>query len=451
MTYLLNLRKWNPSTCNKKNDIYRRTSNRHIYFQRCRYRQTKYRSVFVSHFRDSQQLAFFITMRLSTVMIYHAILEQKDNTYMDLLDEEGRRRRDRRMPRIAIRRFKFSSFMHLYSSGNDQALLNATGHDHRSFGMLLSKFKRTYDYYMVDPESGKIRAKQLDNDGLPMGHKRELNALGALGLVLMWYRTRGSCTRNLAMLFGQTSSPMYRWLKFSRKVLLHVLSRDSDSKVSLPTVNDVRFYQAAISEKYPLCHEVWGAADGLKLLIQSSEDEAKQNKNFNGWTHGHYINCCFVFAPDGKIRVCILNAPGTFHDSTMADYGVYDAMEKVYDETGGKVVVDSAFKIGNKDYLIKSSQQDPLDERQLLLNRQATSIRQLSEWGMRMIEGSFPRLKDPLLFEEMGDRKVILRLMVHLYNYQTAKVGINQIMNTFMDKTGHFGGDTISEDANDML
>ena len=230
-----------------------------------------------------------------------------------------------------------------------------------------------------------------------------------------------------------------------------MLSRDPESQVKAPTVAEVRFYQAAIGEKYPLCADVWGAADGLKLLIQGTEDEAKQNKNYNGWTHGHYINSCFVFAPDGKIRVCLLNAPGTFHDSTMTDYGVYDAMEAVYDATGGKVVVDSAFKVSAKNFLIRSAQQDPQDARGLLLNRQATSIRQLSEWGMRMIQGSFPRLKDPLKFEEKGDRKIILRLMVHLYNFQTAQVGINQIMNSFMEKRGHFGGEAINEDANDFF
>ena len=32
--------------------------------------------------------------------------------------------------------------------------------------------------------------------------------------------------------------------------------------------------------------------------------------------------------------VCLLNAPGTIHDSTMADYGVYEDIEKVYDKTG---------------------------------------------------------------------------------------------------------------------
>ena len=41
--------------------------------------------------------------------------------------------------------------------------------------------------------------------------------------------------------------------------------------------------------------------------------------------------------------------------------------------------------------------------------------------------------------------------MVHLYNFQTAQVGINQIMNSYMDKTGHFGGAAINEDANDLF
>ena len=59
------------------------------------------------------------------------------------------------------------------------------------------------------------------------------------------------------------------------------------------------------------------------------------------------------------------------------------------------------------------------------------AVRQLSEWGMRMIQGQFPRVKDKLRFEEWGERKVILRLMVHLYNFQTDQVGMNQILNTF--------------------
>ena len=86
-----------------------------------------------------------------------------------------------------------------------------------------------------------------------------------------------------------------------------------------------------------------------------------QNQYFNGLTHGHCVNSLFVFGPDGKIYIFVLNAPGTFHDSTMADYHVYDSLEQIYQRTGCKVVVDSAFGSGKRDFLIKSSQGDPLD------------------------------------------------------------------------------------------
>ncbi len=82
-----------------------------------------------------------------------------------------------------------------------------------------------------------------------------------------------------------------------------------------------------------------------------------------------------MFCPDGKIPLCLLNAPGTFHDSTMADYGLYAGMEYIFMQSGDKVVVDSAFNVTNAPYLIKSSQTDPLDVHALRLNRQATSNR----------------------------------------------------------------------------
>ena len=138
----------------------------------------------------------------------------------------------------------------------------------------------------------------------------------------------------------------------------------------------------------------------------------------------------------------------------MADYGVYEKMEKIYDKFDAKVVVDSAFKIsGSKEYIIKSSQEDPTDPQKILINRAATSVRQLSEWGMRMISGSFPRMKDPILYEEKQDRKVILRLMVHLHNYQTSRVGINQILNSFCERdVAHYQNEFgINADANFML
>ena len=143
--------------------------------------------------------------------------------YKKWLSEEDRRRRDRRIPRSALRMWNFSSFRYLYLSGNNQALINATGHDHASFNKLLKLFEKTYLYWTWDRKRLIICRKVLDINGYPCGRHRDLSPIGCLGLVLMWYRTRGSCARSLSLMFGQTSTVLYTWLNFGRRVLLHVL------------------------------------------------------------------------------------------------------------------------------------------------------------------------------------------------------------------------------------
>ena len=50
-----------------------------------------------------------------------------------------------------------------------------------------------------------------------------MDAVGNLGLVLYWYRTRGSVVQGVCMAFGLTSTPMYKWIQFGRRVLLFAL------------------------------------------------------------------------------------------------------------------------------------------------------------------------------------------------------------------------------------
>ena len=372
-------------------------------------------------------------------------------SFHDSLSKNERRIRDRRYPRCSVPRWIDSPFKFLLDSQNDQALLNATGLSFYCFNELVSFFKPYYYGYTFDQSKGTIRKLRTKN-----GRKRELPAEGALGLVLVWYRTRGSVARGLQHFFGLTSSPIYNWLRFSRRILLYSLQEKVPaSAVKKPTPEEVEIYSSAISSLYPVLadEKVWGAADGIKLSIQGSSDYVKQNRNFNGWYHGHYINSVFVFAADGKIRICSINSPGTWHDSTISDYGVYEGLEDVFLQSNGKIVVDSAFRLENKDFLLKSSQHDPIGSPvKVSINRAATSVQQLSEWGMRMIQAQFPRLKDPLQYEENGERRVILSLLTRLYNYNVSKVGVNQILNVFKREEqgnfSYFGGLMIDENAN---
>ena len=125
----------------------------------------------------------------------------------------------------------------------------------------------------------------------------------------------------------------------------------------------------------------------------------------------------FLFSPDRKIRCSYFNLPGVLHNSTIIIWSfIYDQIEMAYRDTGKKVVVDSAFASKKSNAMLKSHQNN-LDANGNLrqrfgINRQATSVRQLSEWGMRCLQGSFPRMKDKFRYEENGERKLILQMIV---------------------------------------
>ena len=358
-------------------------------------------------------------MALELIYITHmymwAALEEADGPN---LSAEDKQRRDKRIPRISIKRYTESPFYYLFQSRNDQSLLNLCAVDHEVFQELLDMFKPVYDKYTVDDSTGIIREVTFTTDGFKQGRQRDLDAIGALGLVLFWYRTRGSLTRSVTMAFGLTATPLYKWLKFSRRVLLFVLQDHPCAKVCSPSDEEVYEYNTAIRAKYPVAgrYGVWGAIDGLKLHLETSTNYAVQNFYYNGHTKGTYINSCLLFAPDGRIQMCTINAPGSFHDSTMASYGLYAKMKHIYERTGCRVVVDSAFASDSDEYLIKSNQTPKITAtaEDMRLHQEATSVRQLSEHGMRMIQAQFPRLKDNLKMEDFGDRKIILNLMVLL-------------------------------------
>jgi DDE superfamily endonuclease len=175
-----------------------------------------------------------------------------------------------------------------------------------------------------------------------------------------------------------------------------------------------------------------------------------QNLFYNGWTHNHYISNLFLYSPDRKIRACYVNAPGSVHDSTMAKWGgLYQKVDNMYRIYGVKIVVDSAFASKARDLDYKSFQNiidnDGNVQQAFDIQQQATSVRLLSEWGMRALKASFPRLNDRMIYEEKGGEwRLIMSMIVLLYIFGACVVGLNQIQSSFMpwlerNANGHIG------------
>ena len=125
----------------------------------------------------------------------------------------------------------------------------------------------------------------------------------------------------------------------------------------------------------------------------------------------HYVTSVLCFCPDGTIPITAFNMLGSFHNSTVAEYGgVYAKLEMMFDMYGVRCTADSAFGARSYDFIIKSSQ-DPLFatgeiqgeiEENVRIQLEVTSMRQAVEWGMRAVQASFPCLKDWFIYEEMG-------------------------------------------------
>jgi hypothetical protein len=115
-------------------------------------------------------------------------------------------------------------------------------------------------------------------------------------------------------------------------------------------------------------------------------------------------------------------------------------LEDVFWTTAAKCCVDSTFKNVDRMYLYKSSQDllasnAPMGKKRTLslqMKRQATLARQTVEWGMLVVQTSFQRLKDRFAYKERGQRRIVLKMFVLLYNMQLRMLGLNQIQNTYM-------------------
>lgn len=198
------------------------------------------------------------------------------------------------------------------------------------------------------------------------------------------------------MLFGITSSVYKVFLRFSRRILLRILSRYSLSKVKLLTSEEASTYQECITEKYVMLGDLYAVSNDSKLYKEQAGDKVIQNMFYNGWKHDRYVGSVILFAPSGIIISWTTNAPGSMHDTQIIDWSdLYTILEDFYSYVKRKLVVDSAFCKSSYLFLIKSTQNETVGEKveKVVRLRQATSIRQPAEWEMRAYQGSHSRLK----------------------------------------------------------
>jgi hypothetical protein len=204
----------------------------------------------------------------------------------------------------------FTSWVTLFNSQNDQALIVLTGLNHETFDIVLQLFAPIY--YSYSPWIGRENTIQPVTS--IAGRKRLIDATTCLGLYLAWTRTRGSCMI-LQMIFGLTGTPLSTWLRFARRILIMILHNHPLAAIRLPTRNEIQHHMYVVHHRHEALVDVWCTVDGICFLIQSPSDRTTQNAFYSGKIKDTCVLCIFVFCPDGTIPICCYNSPGSFHDS----------------------------------------------------------------------------------------------------------------------------------------
>lgn len=144
----------------------------------------------------------------------------------------------------------------------------------------------------------------------------------------------------------------------------------------------------------------------------------------------------------GTIIACRLNAPGSWHDSKVAQT-IYRKLRS-RTPNGFYLVADTAFPRGSAELrrggfiraLMKAGETLHMTDEEIQaavqFDNQLLSCRQAAEWGMRMIQGSFGRLRMPLPINDTKRRANLIETCVRLSNVHARLVGISQIKDVFM-------------------
>jgi hypothetical protein len=63
--------------------------------------------------------------------------------------------------------------------------------------------------------------------------------------------------------------------------------------------------------------EIIGFMDGLALQSECTSEPIEQNSMYNGYLSDTMANNIFAYCPNGKVFLCAINFPGSWHDGSI--------------------------------------------------------------------------------------------------------------------------------------
>ncbi len=206
------------------------------------------------------------------------------------------------------------------------------------------------------------------------------------------------------------------------RLVVKKLKNHTLAKVRFPDADKMALFAQLIQAREPLVDDVIGFLDGLSLASECSSELIKQNTIYNGYHSDTMVNNIFVYGPDGKEFLCTINFPGSWHDGSLTS----NVFPYIRENIGCyKICVDQGFpRSGDAAGILVG----PISKKQarslapnlccylLKISNVYTSLHQASEWGMRLLQGTFPRCNKRLPSNATKREKVIQSIVL-IHNF----------------------------------
>lgn len=312
-----------------------------------------------------------------------------------------------------------SPWRKLYDEGDSSSFLHVTGLTREAFDLLLN---------VVIPPGHTMRRRRR-------GRPWSLPPDGMLGLLLCYLGSQMTI-KWLCLIFGITPTPCSRILKKILRMTVKRLRFHPFARITFPDELKMQHFAEMISIREPTISNVIGFMDGLGLATEMTDKRIEQNAYYCGYDCDTMVNNVLVFGPDGKVFFCAINYPGSWSDGTLTTRFFSHIKDRIGDY---KICVDQGFpRSGDATGILvgpiperSARRLHPLVRDNLIrMSNVYTSLRQASEWGMRGLQGTFPRCKKRLPSNKEKRRRV-LECIILVHNFRTEVVGHNQISEVF--------------------
>jgi hypothetical protein len=325
--------------------------------------------------------------------------------------------RDRtKLHRCSLLSHNESPWIKLYRHGDASSFLNMTGLTRHAFSLL-------HDVLFVGQQPQR------------MGRPRLMESTSQLGLFLFYLgSTMGM--KHLCMIFGITPSTCSEVIDKMLHLVVRKLKRHPMAAVKFPDAEKMEYFARLINQREPEVDDVIGFMDGLSLVSECTSEVFEQNAMYNGYHSETMVNNIIAYGPDGKVFLAAINFPGSWHDGSITA----NILPYIRERIGNyKMCIDQGFpRSGDASFILVG----PISHRQarrlaanlrqylLTISNVYVSLRQASEWGMRGLQGTFPRFKKRLPGNAFK-RSLVIKSIVFIHNFRTEIVGLNQIRTVF--------------------